>query len=147
MTLLARAQPEELDEVLELDRACLAECAHDGWKPADDGVIYVAHDLDGRVCAFGSAKPSSQDPYAVYLDRAGVAPFARGRGLHRQMVQARLRWARARGAMSAVTDTLPTNVESANNLIRCGFRLFRPAVLYAGEHWCYWRRDFLKHHA
>ena len=63
----------------------------------------------------------------VYLSRVGAIPEARGHGLQRRFIRARLRWAREQGAKGAYTYTVPFNVMSSNNLIREGFTLWRPS--------------------
>ena len=84
--------------------------------------------------AYASVRPSTRWADCVYFARAGVAPEARGLGLQRRLVRARLRWAARNAYMYAITDTLASNVQSANNLVREGFRVFwpHPANLWAG---------------
>ena len=92
----------------------------------------MVRDHDDRVCAYASVRPSMQYAHVVYFDRAGVAPLARGRGLQRRLIRARLGWARSEGATHAVTYTAPHNIKSSNNLIRCGFRMYSPRKPWAG---------------
>jgi GNAT superfamily N-acetyltransferase len=126
---VCRAEPEELDEILALD----LECVGGDWTPGEDAALFVVRDDAERVCAYASARPSVQYDRVVYLDRAGVAPVARGRGLQRRLIRARLAWARAQGATHAVTYTLPFNVVSSNNLIKTGFRMYDPKRPWAGR--------------
>ncbi len=127
--LVCRAEPEELDEIIELDRAVLPGCP---WTPEPDAALFVVRDIDDRVCAYASACPSIRYNHVTYFDRAGVAPHARGRGLQRRLIRARLAWSRSRGNTHAITYTAAHNIVSANNLIRCGFRLYEPAKPWAG---------------
>lgn len=90
--------------------------------------------------AFCCISPSQQLPDGCYLGRAGVMPDYRGNGLHRRMIQIRARWARKQGYATLVTDTTD-NVQSANNLIACGFRMYIPKIVYGSNRMCYWRLD------
>ena len=84
------------------------------------------------------------DGVSVYLNRAGVLSAARGHGIQRALIQARLRWGRRRGIKYFVTYTSLDNPRSANNLIQCGFRLYVPACAWAGRSFLYWQRAFTK---
>jgi len=101
----------------------------------------VVRDLDQRVCAYASARPSVQYDRVTFFDRAGVARYARGRGLQRALIRARLRWAKAGGYTHAVTYTMGENLTSSNNLIATGWRLYRPRLAWAGRSGVlYWLR-------
>lgn len=103
----------------------------------DDGQMWVAHDDTGTPVAFCSARPCGDN--LVFLSRAGVLPCANGKGLQRRMIQARLRWAREIGADACITYTLYDNHASIANLLRCGFRFYRPAANWAGRVHYFWR--------
>lgn len=77
-----------------------------------------------------------------YLARAGVLDDARGYGLQRRMIRVREAKCRSLGLMRAVTDTDYANIYSANNVLRCGYELFRPSIEWAGTSapWLYWQR-------
>ena len=139
MSLVVRATPEELDEIVALDRVCMGECH---WTLDEANALWVVHDTDDRVCAYASARmlTNEADNGAVYLDRAGVAKEARGRGLQRRLIHARTAWARRRGARVAITYTVMTGCTSGNNLARAGFRLYRPAYAWAGRDVLYWQK-------
>jgi len=111
-----------------------------GDPPADTGRGYwwVAYCGD-RPGAFCGMYPLSQDSFHCYLCRAGVVPEFRGQGLQRRLIQARIRKARSLGFTSLVSDTVPNNPVSNNNLIACGFRMFTTAKPWCGEDGaCYW---------
>jgi len=76
-----------------------------------------------------------------YLCRAGIIGTHRGRGLQRRMINARLRAARSLGMSIVVTDTATTNPASANNLYRCGFKVYTPANQWRGPLALYFRRE------
>lgn len=60
------------------------------------------------------------------LSRAGVLYSYRGYGLQRRMIRTRERRARALGMKRVLTYTLWDNTPSSNNLIRCGYKLWKP---------------------
>lgn len=83
----------------------------------------------GEAIAFAGLRPC-QEPHnagLAYLIRAGVRRTHRGRGLQKQLIRARVRMARKHGFNELVTYVMAYNVASANNLISCGFKLYRPA--------------------
>jgi GNAT superfamily N-acetyltransferase len=94
-----------------------------------------------RLAAYAAAVRLPKEPDVVYLRRCGVLPDYRGRGLQRQLITARVRWARRVGAREVVTDTHPNNVPSAKTLVRAGFEPYEPIVRWAGEPWSYWRLE------
>jgi len=142
--LVRRASEEDMDEVLELDRVCVPGCY---WRLDEANALFVIDADDGRVCAYASLRVlglvDEADRGAAYFDRAGVAPWARGRGLQRQLIRARERWCRGRSVRVGITYTVPTNCASSNNLIRCGWRLYRPENAWGGREALYWKRAFL----
>lgn len=92
----------------------------------------------GEPVAFAGATYYAPDD-CVYLCRAGVTHEARGQGLQRRLIRARLNWAKAQGARGCYTYTVVDNVWSANNLIAEGFVSFRPAVEWGGANVNYWK--------
>lgn len=88
----------------------------------------------------GAAYFSPGRDRCLFLARAGVLPRARGHGLQRRLIRARLSHARRLKCRGAYTYTTIENVASANNLIECGFRLWVPDVeMVRGK--VYWWRD------
>lgn len=66
------------------------------------------------------------------FNRAWVRKQYRGKGLHKKMIQTRLRAAKRKAGV-AITYTITTNFASANNLISCGFKLYEPVYKYGGD--------------
>jgi GNAT superfamily N-acetyltransferase len=97
--------------------------------------------LNGMSVAFAGYVDGITNPAFGYMIRAGVIPEARGRGLQRKLLRVREHHARRNGYCGLVTDTTD-NIPSANNLIRCGYRLFEPHTRWAFEHSLYWRKVF-----
>lgn len=65
--------------------------------------------------------------------RAWVSKWYRGKGIQRRMILTRLKAALNAGCSTTITYTTYDNYVSANNLIRCGFKLYNPANRYAGN--------------
>lgn len=98
--------------------------------PSD--AVWLAY-IGGRVAGF--AILSHRSTVTGYLSRAGVYPFARGQGIQRRLIRARIAEAKRRGYEYVVSDTY-NNPASANSLIAEGFRMFDPKKPWsAGLHW------------
>lgn len=69
--------------------------------------------------------------YGGYLIRAAVLPEWRGRGIHRDLLRARIRYARRIKLPLLISYTLHHNHPSSNNLAAAGFKLYDPE-----EPWC-----------
>ncbi len=79
-----------------------------------------------EVAAYAAVYAAGKTPNAGYLARCGVLPRFRGHGLQKRLIRLRIRHARAQGWDALVTDTFNDNYASANSLIACGFRLYKP---------------------
>lgn len=93
-------------------------------KPTDWCWLAMDGDL---VVGFASAGPVNL-PRWLYLSGAGVIRSYRGHGLQRRMIAVREAAAKRAGCKLVVTYTARDNYPSANNLIRCGYRLYAPEV-------------------
>ena len=118
-----------------LQKACLPGdrlyFPEDGvWWLMDHGPLHVG---------FACATPSLQHEKGIYLSRSGLLPTYRGRGLQKRLIRVRLAWARRAGYRIAVSDTTD-NLPSANNLIACGFKLYKPPIEYAYARTLYWKQ-------
>lgn len=137
---LRRVQPTKWRETLD---KLQAECF-----PYDTPCAYLPNDLwwiafDGeQAVGFCAVRPSLNYPDTWYLCRAGVLSSHRGRGLQKRMIRARVAAARRAGASAVITDCTVENCPSANSLIACGFRLFRPPNKWATAAANYWRLIF-----
>lgn len=76
-----------------------------------------------------------------FLCRVGIAESHRGRGLQKRLIRVRERAARAEGLTELVTYCAPWNLASANSLIACGFRLYRPTERWGGAEALYFRKS------
>jgi GNAT superfamily N-acetyltransferase len=127
-------QTTDLEEIERLDRTLFAadtpvNYAKSYWWIARDGNKSVAY-----------AGLRVMDKNMAFLSRAGVVENARGKGLHRRLIQVRVRWAWLHGLNTLITYTLINNQASSNNLIRTGFRLYDPEWAWVGRWVLYWIR-------
>lgn len=121
---------------------------HDECYPPPDspytpttGDWWVAFE-HGHAVAFAGISTCLNHGNSGYLCRAGVIPRARGRGLQKKLIRKRLAFARKKGWSQVVTDT-HKNPASANSLISCGFRMYRPEFPWSFTTACYWRKSLV----
>jgi GNAT superfamily N-acetyltransferase len=127
--------PIETAELDDLDARCLP---YDDRCNKRNTAWWVAREATtGVMVAFAGATYWDPDR-CFYLCRAGVLPSARGHGLQRRMIRARVSHARTKKAHGVYTYTTADNHRSANNLIACGFRVWAPAHPWAGNNVIYW---------
>lgn len=124
-----RTLAELQEDILPLDDPADTSLGH--WWVAYEGSLPVA---------FCGLHPSQRESNTGYLCRAGVVESRRGHRLQRRLIGARERFARRLGYTALVTDTIPGNPASSNNLIASGFRMFTPDIQWATEWSCYWRK-------
>mgnify|MGYP005817375731 CR=1 FL=1 len=121
----------ELHDEIFVDTAPLVDFAKGQWWLALSGAEPVG---------FVGITPASYMPHTGYLSRVGVVGRHRGQGLQRRLMRACDRHAKREGWGTIYTDCASFNVQSANNLFRAGYALFRPDPLWCGEEWLYWRK-------
>ena len=93
---------------------------------------WFAYDDKNIPVGFGGATYWKPDNY-IFLCLSGVVPSARGNGLQRKLIKSRLRWGKSINAKGAYTYAARYNLISANNLIDCGFKLFKPTYYWGLE--------------
>mgnify|MGYP003705469055 CR=1 FL=1 len=129
------SEPDVIDSLSELHRLTFDSAAplydfSDGWwwiASYDDLEVGFA-----GLSMFQSSKPTG------YLCRSAVVEEFRGNGLQRRFIRARERYARKLNLNRIVTDT--RGIHSANNLIQCGYRLYRPKHRWAFKGSNYWEK-------
>lgn len=117
-----------------------ARCFTDG-SPAiadNNGAWWIAY--AGTEAAGYCGIRQGTAPGRGYLCRAGVLPKFRGQGLQKALIRVRVAYARKQGWTCVVTDT-HDNPASANSLIACGFRLYRPEVRWSFDSSLYLKKD------
>ena len=115
-------------EILPSDNLCDVSINH--W--------WIAYSELNKPVGFAGMKQSEQFGDCVFLHRAGVCDDHTGNGLQKRLIKARLRKAKSMGFSWAVTDTTK-NPPSANSLINCGFKMYKPSKPWAWDWSCYWR--------
>ena len=92
--------------------------------------------------AFAGVIPSTHVRNAGYFCRVGVLQRDWGHRLQLRLMQAMEARARRNGWSSVVSDTTG-NIVSANNFIRAGYRMYRPACPWAFPDTLYWRKPLI----
>lgn len=120
--------------------ALQAACGVQGGKvPRRGSRVWAVYARDGVMLGYATAIMYGRTAWLRYcvVDRA-----ARGGGIQRRLLRARLRWARARRATCVRTYTSYDNWPSYRNLVAAGFRVTRgyPDPAASGGGWVYWRR-------
>jgi GNAT superfamily N-acetyltransferase len=97
------------------------------------GYWWIAYDEEenDEVAAFAGMVPFDPCVGVGYLKRAYVVPSFRGNGLQWDFMRAREKRAKEIGWTQLVSECLYTNIHSANNFIKAGFRLFEPEQPWA----------------
>jgi GNAT superfamily N-acetyltransferase len=103
------------------------------------GHWWVAYSGEKPV-AFAGLVQSPHEKTSGYLSRVGVIAAHRGNGLQKRLVRALDRSARESGFEAVVTDTTH-NPPSANSLIACGYKTYRPRHPWSFEAAVYWRKE------
>lgn len=73
----------------------------------------------------------------LFLSRAGLLPNYFGYGLHKRLINIRLRYAKVNGFKTVITYVKKDNYASFANLIKCGFLIYTPEYDYAGKDFIY----------
>jgi GNAT superfamily N-acetyltransferase len=122
--------PQDLDHVHDLDRICFpreseVRLAHTQWWLVRTGGA-------GAPVAYAGMKLVDKGTGA-FLSRVGVAPWARGHGLQRRLIRARVQAARDQGCRKVVTYVAWDNLKSTNNLVSEGFLFYNPEWAWVGR--------------
>lgn len=132
-------QTKDVNVVHALDSAVFNYKEHHAVNTADGSVWWIAYDGKTPVAYAGAVH--LKDKGRVYLCRAGVLPAYRGLGLQRLLIRKRLTWAKTCGVSTVITYTDLDNVYSSNNLIDCGFKLYKPDLPWGNsDDALYWTR-------
>ena len=113
--------------------------------PFDWGYWWLAYHRITPV-AFAGVVPSTHVRNAGYFCRVGVLQRHWGHGLQLRLMRAMEMRARRNGWNWLVSDTT-SNVASANNFIRAGYRIYRPQCPWAFPNTLYWRKHIASSHS
>jgi RimJ/RimL family protein N-acetyltransferase len=126
-----RIQREETPlAVLPLDEICFP----DDYRVSLDGALWWLVWRGKDIVGYAGLRPC-QDPKNKglgFMNRVGVVPAHRGRGLQKRLIRVREAAARALGLKELVTYCVPWNCASINSLVACGYRFYRPAAKWGG---------------
>ena len=137
MTLrIRRATPRDAETLRALHVLTFPADDHEDYL---DGFWWIAEDA-GEPCAFAGMRDAITMPGAMYLSRCGVLASHRGRGIQRTLLSRRIAHAKRNQALAAISTTL-NNIASSNNLIRAGFRLYRPEDPWGSQGTLYWLKE------
>jgi GNAT superfamily N-acetyltransferase len=89
--------------------------------------------------AFAGIVPSTHLRNAGYFCRVGVVQPHWGNGLQLRLMRAVEARARRNGWSHVISDTT-SNITSANNFIRAGYRMYQPQIPWAFPNTLYWRK-------
>lgn len=122
--------PQYLESIKELDNRFFPGCG-DEFR---SNRIWFAAVENKKVLGY-SAIALIPDQKLIFFSRAAVVPEARGKGIHKRLIKARLTKAKkfAGKYHSIITYVVLDNVISGNNLIKHGFRLYTPQQQWAGD--------------
>jgi len=98
----------------------------------DRGYWFVA--MDGGI-PVGYAAMRRVSRKTMMFTRGFVLKTHRGLGIHDRMIEHRKVVAGQVGAKEIVTFTMRHNVASTNNLIDCGFRMYKPRRIPHAARW------------
>ena len=122
----------ELQHVADLDSVIFPD---DSRVKMDGAAWWLVWD-GAEPCGFAGA---SLNQGWGFLRRAGLLRKAQGKGLQVRLIKVRVRWLKEMGQPWCITYTTGDNLRSANNLIKCGFRLYEPQEPWGGSGCLYFR--------
>jgi len=125
---------ELYDALQYLDREVVFRGCNNEFKDNRDWLVIC--DIKGQIVAYCGVLASEK--VAIFV-RAWVRKKYRGKGYQRKMIKARIA-AVKKSCNVVITYTMPDNVVSSNNLIRCGFKMYTPEYAYAGREMLYWKK-------
>lgn len=85
---------------------------------------------DGKPAGFAALLPEKHN--RAFLGPSGVLKKYRGHGLQRRLIRARERFAVRHGFDAMYTYVQRGSEVSANNLLACGFKLYKPQRTFGG---------------
>lgn len=132
---LQKVDPAKCGDILtDLQLRCLPSDVPTEYKAQDSWWLVLD---DGYPVGFAGVRNLGQGIW--YLCRAGVVYKARGHGLQKRLIRARVAAARKGGGTAVISDCTAENAASANSLIAAGFRLYTPAAKWGLPTSLYWR--------
>ncbi len=130
---------EKLDQQIFGDKDTETDCF---GKYDDPHALWWVAYVDGLPAGFAGLKLFKEgSAECAYLNRAGVLKTYRGRGIQKEFIKARDREAKRRGLHMIITYTERYNYPSANSLVACGYRLYKPEYRWGfGDALYFWKK-------
>lgn len=141
ITIKKVASPGELSPDIKNILSKIDKYLFEGSPPAlKEGSYWWIAYCDDEVVGFAGL---TYYPHlsSAFLSRVGVLPEYRGLGLQRRFIRVRERQSVKDGYSRIVSYTSYDNVASANNLIKCGYRLYIPKFYWGVRNALYLKRD------
>jgi predicted acetyltransferase len=124
--------------VLALDEICFP---HDHRVILDKATWWIVWKKNEAIGYAGLRLCENQcNKGMAFLNRVGIMPKHRGKGLQKRLIRARESYARVIGVKEVVTYCVPWNCASVNSLVSCGYKLYRPATKWGGAGAIYLRK-------
>ncbi len=129
---------DEAPVIISMDAALFD--AVDAPFPGGAGFWWLVYDeYYSLPIGYANLRRSHKWADCGFLARAGLLPEARGHGVQKRLIRARIAKARRIGWSYLITNTY-RNPASVNSLIACGFKAYIPTYKWAGADAQYWRR-------
>jgi GNAT superfamily N-acetyltransferase len=132
-----RVNATVINTVKTLDKAHFPGCE---VIRLEESYIWLAY-KDGEPVGYATLREIKGERIG-YLSRAAVLSNHRRRGLHKRLIQVRIKMAKKLGWKGVITYTATDNVASANSLIKHGFQLYIPEYRWAGKEFLYFMKTF-----
>ena len=115
MYRLKRFEEVPVNVIRELDKKCFPSDVRVEIKPTH--IAWVIF-FERQPVAFALLAPDG------FMSRAGVLDEHQGKGLHKRLIRARIKYARVHKYKCVWTYTHTGNAISSNNLIKMGFKTY-----------------------
>lgn len=102
--------------------------------PSEYSNSWIAYDKKKPI---GFCTISLVDKETLFLSRAGILSDYKGLGLHKRLINVRVRWAKKLGYKKLITYVHPHNIISLRNLLGSKFEVYIPQWEYVGKDFIY----------
>lgn len=134
-----KQSPKSIQTILEIQSKCFEydyakekDIPFDHWWLLKNG---------NRSIGFCSLRHFNDEPGTWFLRLAAVLDEYRGHGLQKKMIRHRVKFAKRHVAKRIITYASYDNLPSANSLIRCGFKLYKPRWNWGTGYAYYFKLD------
>lgn len=119
--------------VRKIERECFA--VYETCENDDFWFVYNNNDIIGYC-----ASTQYEMPWVSFLSGCAILPDFRGHGLQSRCIKVREQRAKKLGYTRCVSYTIPSNIYSANNLIKNGYKLYIPPTFWGGKNQLYFQK-------